>query len=282
MKRKLLAIALVAMMGLTACGKSESSEKEKSDKNENETTTEAETTTEEETTEAETTTTAAEEVTTEAETTTEKSDDADKDKDEKKEEKKSDAKPVEGLSEKYADLDNRSFAYKGKVFTVGVNTLQDLVDAGVPFKESDAANFDNNVNKNHSTAWYTIDISHYSHLQFEFSNYTDGNLKEKECVLSYARWYSIYTPRKDFDEDRNKDIIADLDEAAEVVSFSFPITLTKADLLANSPEPSEQKEAMNSVLYKVDSTVYYGSSGYEFQFEKDSDQLRDVYITWLP
>lgn len=277
MKRKLLAIALVAMMGLTACGKSESSEKEKSDKKETETTTEAETTTEEETTEAETTTT-AEEVTTEAETTTEKADDADKDKDEKK----SDSKPVEGLSEKYADLDNRSFAYNGKVFTVGVNTLQDLVDAGVPFKESDAANFDNNVNKNHSTAWYTIDISKYSHIQFEFGNYTDGNLKEKECVLSYARWYTIYTPRADFEEDRNKEIVADLEDAAKVVKFSFPITMTKADLLANSPEPTEEKESMNSVLYKVDSTVYYGSSGYEFQFEKDSNQLKEVYITWLP
>ena len=206
MKKKLLAIALVAMMGLTACGKSESSEK--SEKKKTETTTEAETTTEEETTEAETTTT--EEATTEAVTTTEKSDEKDEDKD--KDEKKSDPKPVEGLSENYADLDNRSFAYDGKVFTVGENTLQDLVDAGVPFKESDAANFDNNVNKNHSTAWYSIKISDYSSLQFQFSNYTDSNLKEKECVLSYARWFTIYTPLSTFEEDRNKDIAADLDK----------------------------------------------------------------------
>lgn len=278
MKKKLLAIALVAMMGLTACGKSESSEKEKSEKKKTETTTEAETTTEEETTEAETTTT--EEVTTEAVTTTEKSDDKDEDKD--KDEKKSDSKPAEGLSENYADLDNRSFAYDGKVFKVGENTLQDLVDAGVPFKENDAANFDNNVNKNHSTAWYTIKVSDYSSLQFQFSNYTDSNLKEKECVLSYARWFTIYTPLSTFEEDRNKDIAADLDKAAEVVSFAFPITLKKDELLAKCPEPTEQKENMNSVLYKVDSTVYYGSSGYEFQFEKDNDQLKDVYITWLP
>ena len=273
MKKKLLAIALVAMMGMTACGKSDSKEEGKSDKK-TETTTEAETTTEEETTEAETTT---EEETTEAETTTEK---AAEEKD--KEDKKADSKPVEGLSEKYADLDNRSFAYNGKVFTVGVNTLQDLVDASVPFKENDAANFDNNVNKNHSTASYTIDVSHYTHLQFEFGNYTDGNLKEKECVLSSARWYTIYTPHSDYEEDRNADIIADLEEAAEIVNFSFPITLKKDELLANSPEPTEEKDSMNSVLYKVDSTVFYGSSGYDFQFEKDNDQLRDVYITWLP
>ena len=54
MKKKLIAIALVSMLGLTACGNSESSKNEKSEKTAAETTTQAET--EEETTEEETTT----------------------------------------------------------------------------------------------------------------------------------------------------------------------------------------------------------------------------------
>ena len=61
MKKKLIAIALVSMLGLTACGNSESSKNEKSEKTAAETTTQAET--EEETTEAD----AEAETTTEAE-----------------------------------------------------------------------------------------------------------------------------------------------------------------------------------------------------------------------
>lgn len=278
MKKKLIAIALVAMMGLTACGKTESSSKSKKDRSEK--TTSEEVTTEEETTEEETT----EEVTTEEETTEPETEEetTEPESEEATEKKSSSSKPADGIGEKYADLDNRSFEYDGKVYTVGVSTFQDLIDGGVPFKEDDLSNADNNVNKNHSAGWYTVDISHYSHLQFEFSNFTDSNIKERECVLSYARWYTIYTPLSNFDEDRNKDIIEDLEKAEDVVSFAFPITLKKDELLANSPDPTEQNDEWNKVEYKIDSTVFYGDSGYEFQFEKDNDQLRDVYITWLP
>lgn len=41
--------------------------------------------------------------------------------------------PVAGLSENYADLENRSFAYNGQIFTLGESTLQDLIDGGFPF-----------------------------------------------------------------------------------------------------------------------------------------------------
>ena len=276
MKKKLLAIALVAMLGLTACSDAEGSKK-KDKKDKTEAATEAETTTEEETTEAEITT---EEKTTEAKTTTEEKT-TEAEKAEKKDEKKSESKSVEGLGSKYADLDNRSFAYEGKVFTVGKNTYQDLIDAGIPFKEDDLNNIDNNVNSNHSTSWYAVKVSDYSTIQFQFSNYTDSNIKEKDCVLSYARWFTIYTPLSTFDEGRRNDIAEDIERAGEVVSFAFPLTLTKKELLENSPEPTEETK-YNEVKYKVDSTKYYGSSGYEFKFEDDNNQLRDVYITWLP
>ena len=281
MKKKLIAVSLIAMLSLASCGQdagvSDTSSKE-------ETTTEAvteEVTTEETTTEEATT----EEATTEsaAETTTEESTEAttEADKDEDAEKKSSDAKPVEGLSDKYADLDNRSFAYKGKVFTVGVSTFQDLIDGGLDFKEKDLANKENNVNPNHSTEWYVIDLSDYAHLQVQFTNVSDEAMTEKELPLQYLRWYTIYVPRFD-DEERNADIKADLEKASEVVQFSFPLTLTKDELLANSPDYTEYKEGFNQYNYKVDSTKYYRGSGYEFQFDKDVNQLRDMNITWLP
>lgn len=271
MKKKLIAVSLIAMLSLASCGAdpgvSDPASKE-------ETTTEAvteEATTEEATTEA-TTEAATEEST---ETTTEAKDD----KDDK------DAAPapaaVEGLSDKYADLDNRSFAYKGKVFTVGVSTFQDLIDGGLDFKEKDLANKDNNVNPNHSTEWYVIDLSQYAHLQVQFTNVGDEAKSEKELPLQYLRYYTIYVPRFD-DEERNADIKADLEKAAEVVQFSFPLTLTKDELLANSPDYTEFKEGFNQYNYKVDSTKYYTGLGYEFQFDKDINQLKDMNITWLP
>lgn len=52
-----------------------------------------------------------------------------------------------GLSEEYADLDNRSFVYNGTKFTLGESTLKDLIDAGIPFGENDLNNSGNNVNK---------------------------------------------------------------------------------------------------------------------------------------
>ena len=45
-----------------------------------------------------------------------------------------------GLSEKYVDMDNRSFVYNGKKFTLGESTLKDLVDGGIPFNENDLNN----------------------------------------------------------------------------------------------------------------------------------------------
>ena len=38
--------------------------------------------------------------------------------------------PVEGLSDKYVDFENRSFAYNGKVFKLGESTLKNLIDGG--------------------------------------------------------------------------------------------------------------------------------------------------------
>ena len=285
MKKKLIAISLVAMLGLSGCGLTGTSSSSSEASVAEETTAEEATTeaaTEEETTEAATeapTEAETEEETTEAATEEETKEDSDKDSADKG---SASAKPVEGLSDKYVDFDNRSFAYNGKVFTVGESTFQDLIDGGVAFKEDDLNNINNNVNKNHSTSTYTVKISDYSSIQFEFINCTDDSMQEKDCVLSSARWYTIYVPQFADDQKRNDDIIADLEKAAEVVSFSFPLTLKKDDLLAQAPDYTDYSEGMEQYSYQVDSTKYFGGSGYKFEFNKDIGQLEEVYITWLP
>ena len=74
----------------------------------------------------------------------------------------------QGLSEKYADMDNRSFVYNGTKLILGESTLKDLIDAGIPFDESDLNNSGNNVNVNYETERYQASINDYvtMHLLF--------------------------------------------------------------------------------------------------------------------
>ncbi len=189
--------------------------------------------------------------------------------------------PVEGLSDNYADLENRSFAYKGKVFTLGESTLKDLIDGGIPFDENDLNNKGNNLNKNYETSSYTADINDYVTMQFRFINTTGETKTEEECPLSYVRIYHLYVPQPNYDAERNAKITESILDAANIVCFSFPETLTKEQLLENNSENAEQDE-YNNVNYYIDSEVYMGKSGYRFKFDKKTNQLEEMSISWLP
>ena len=285
MRKSIIAAALLAsVLSITACGPTENVNVAEENYDAAEGTTAAETT--EETTEAtteettaETTTEATTVVTTEvttAETTevsavTEVSGD-----DEKKDEKTEESKSAEGFSSTYADLDNRAFGYNGKVLRLGESTFQDLVDAGVPFSEEDLLDADNNVNSGKTSGYYTfhVDDSKYSNLQLVFVNDTDTNIKLKECKLEMARWWAMI-PRPTYDEERNAELKADLEAAAKHVSFAFPLTLTKSELIANSGEPTSEKLGTE---YKNPGEVY---GGYRFTFDTDSEVLQDVSIELL-
>lgn len=189
--------------------------------------------------------------------------------------------PVEGLSDKYVDFENRSFAYNGQVFKLGESTLKDLIDGGVPFDEGDLNNRGNNVNKNYETGRYDVDLNDYVFLQLKFVNVTDGNLTEEECLLSYVRYCSIYVPQPDYEAERNATITEKIFDAANSVCFSFPLTLTKEQLLENSGEGAEQDD-YNNVNYHIASEIYLGGSGYKFQFDKNTNQMKEMTMDWIP
>ena len=142
----------------------------------------------------------------------------------------------QGLSEKYADMDNRSFVYNGTKLILGESTLKDLIDAGIPFDESDLNNSGNNVNVNYETERYQASM----------------NAEISEYMI----------------------------DGAKKVHFSFPTTLTKDELLENSSENAE--EDGKNVKYMIESEVYMGDSGYEFEFNDVTGQLKEVRISWLP
>lgn len=189
--------------------------------------------------------------------------------------------PVAGLSETYADLENRCFAYDGKIYTLGESTLQDLIDGGIPFDEDELNNAGNNVNSNYETDRYTVDINNYASMQFSFINITESNLTEAECLLSLVRWCPLYVPQAEYEDSMNEEIISSINDAASHVCFSFPLTLTKEQLLENSSDATEVDE-YNNVRYRIDSDVYMGDSGYSFKFNKKTNQLEDINISWLP
>lgn len=189
--------------------------------------------------------------------------------------------PVEGLSDKYVDFENRSFAYNGRVFKLGESTLKDLIDGGIPFDESDLNNKGNNVNKNYESSRYTANINDYVFMQFKFINITGDTSTEEECLLSYVRINYLYVPQPDYDAEMNATITERILDAANTVCFSFPATLTKEQLLENNSEGAEQDE-YNNVDYKTDSEVYMGNSGYHFKFDKTTNQLADMTMDWLP
>ncbi len=189
--------------------------------------------------------------------------------------------PVEGLSDMYVDLDNRSFAYNGKVFTLGESTLKDLIDGGIPFDESDLNNKGNNLNRNYETSRYSATINDYVFMQFTFINITDGNMTEEECPLSSVRICFIYLPQPQYEAERNATITENILDAGNSVCFAFPLTLTKEQLLANSSEGAEQDD-YNHVNYYIKSEVYMGRSGYHFNFDKNTDQMKEATISWLP
>lgn len=174
--------------------------------------------------------------------------------------------PIDGLSETYADLDNRSFAVNGKVYTLGVTTLQEMIDDGVPFDEDDLANANNNIDGDSSSQGFKIVLGEYYSAQVFVGNFTSENKTIAECPIC-----EIYLP-------------VDLEESNDILQFAFPLTITEDELVANSGEPTDKDEytsddgdyQSNTYEYKIDSEQYYGDSGYTFEFT--NGELRYVTI----
>ena len=183
-------------------------------------------------------------------------------------------KPAEGLSSKYADLDNRSFVYNGHLFTLGKTTMQEMVDAGVTFK----GNSDEKMNKEVGPASdgddtvhksLTISESDSQSIGCEFINITGSSIPAKECVICYVSAL-LYD---------NRGAAFNVSESG-AVEFAFPKGITREDLYANSGDPTEIDDDLNRVDYLVDSTMFDDDSGYKFFFE--DNKLCEVHMSWLP
>lgn len=260
MKNKKILIGLLAFcmaLPLAACGSSDTSSTEAATTaavTEAETTeavTEAEVTTEaEETTEAEVTT---EEATTEAVTETAA-------------ENGSETAEATGS---YVNFDDMCFYVNGVKYTLGVSTLQDMIDDGVPFDEDDLANAGNNVNSNYQSSGFKIELGEYWTAQVYVLNDSDSGKAASECYIN-----EVYLP-------------VHTDETQDILTFDFPTDITMEELTANAGEPDDSSHYdgdngyySDTYEYIKESETYYSDSEYTFEFTKG--ELTYITITYIP
>ncbi len=255
-----LAVCSAALIGLTSCGAST--------KNTDSDTAESTTTAQESTSETTPAEIAASEVQTEAQ--------------EVSRDYHLDFALVPGLSEQYVDMEKYAFAYNGQVFQLGVNTIGDLLDAGMEFNnadiELDFLNHEMGVNQ--ETVAFNFYINQTVHVRFTGFNPTEHLLPCKECVLSTVEFNLTDTIRNDTSESMVSTIVNGIEEANEILKFSFPMDLRLNDLLEKNPEPSEN-EGVDGVRYMVKSKILY-PTGYYFRFGKDTQIMNHFLMRWLP
>ena len=168
----------------------------------------------------------------------------------------------------WIDFDDMHFFLDGKKYTLGTTTLQDMIDAGVPFESDSLENSGNNVSSN-AQMTFDVQFEDKTFCKIYVLNDTDSGIPANECIIS-----EIYFP-------------VEVDQTH--VSFDFPLTITAADLKASCGEPNEDiftwesddgKHNSEKWEYTRESTVYYGNSYYKFDFY--DGELDTFYLAWLP
>ena len=160
-----------------------------------------------------------------------------------------------------------NFYVNGQKFTLGKTTLQQMIDAGVPFDPEDLQNAGNNVKSNSESECFKIVIDDYYYVRVYFMNDTEDGKAAKDC---FAHEISFY-----------------LGDEQSVISFDFPLDLTMDQLKANSGEPNEDPfhyedgdYISDTLRYTHESDRYYNDSCYEFDFLRG--QLDSVRMTYIP
>ena len=242
--KKIISIILAATMafGIASCSSDDTSSR--NDDDNERVTTEAETEDEDET---------ASETTTEAEEPTEST-------------LREPEGPVE--SEFFTDFENMSFTYNGNTYTLGVSTLQDLIDDGVELSGLDAAS---DIVDSQSTyyAGFSIELIPYRSATMTVANYTDEELPASDCVITSL----------------SVDAIREIPEGT--IEFNFPDLFTTEDLVNSAGEPDNINEFELSdgtpyaiYTYEQSSEIYYGYRRYEYSFE--NGVIDDISMSYIP
>ena len=180
----------------------------------------------------------------------------------------------EEFSGKVVDFDDMHFFVNGKKYTLGKSTLQEMIDDGVPFEESDLKKVDQKIKKNQRqlTGGFRIRLDKFwSALVYVM------NVEDDEKTLAESVIYRISVPSL----DQNYKNEANL-------TFDFPLNLTMDELVkaAGEPEGSNkshydgEKYHTDTYSYKQKSKKFLGSKAFTFEFK--NDVLNKIELDYIP
>ena len=180
----------------------------------------------------------------------------------------------EEFSGKVIDFDDMHFYVNGKKYTLGKTTLQQMIDDGVPFAESDLKKLDQKIKKNQRqlTGGFRIELDKFWSALIYVMNVEDGEKTLAECVI-----YRISVPS-----------LTEKYENKANLTFDFPLNLTMDELVkaAGEPEASNkshydgEKYYTDTYSYKQKSKKFLGSKAFTFEFK--NDVLNKVELDYIP
>ena len=173
---------------------------------------------------------------------------------------------------KFVNFDEMNFYINGVKYTLGKTTLQDMIDAGAPFKDGELDNAKNNVKSHYQSSPLKLDIGSGYNVSVYCFNETDSGKPMNECYIN-----EIY-------------IHININSASEQtkLTFDFPLSLTMDDLKANAGEPTEKpyhnednpKYTYDYLEYTKKSTKFMNRNRYRFEFT--NNKLQGFYMTYIP
>ena len=183
------------------------------------------------------------------------------------------AAPVTGGN--YVNFDEMNFYIKGKKYTLGKTTLQDLIDDGVPFQDGELENAGNNVKSHYQSGYIKLDpgVKGY-YVWIEVFNDTDAGKPMSECYVNEI-YYDVTSLVKD-------------GEKQNFITFDFPLDLTMEQLKANAGEPTGRtyhnednpKYIYDTLEYTKKGTKFMNNNRYSFDYT--NGELRNVVIVYIP
>lgn len=170
------------------------------------------------------------------------------------------ATPVPEEDVKYVDLDHQHFYVNGTEFVLGKTTLQDMIDAGVPFDKVDLEDANNNLRKNSRSLSFGIPFSRYWSAYLYVMNDTNAGKRVNECYISEINYH-----------------VSDEGQAQDILRFDFPFDLTIDQLKENAGEPDDENHSestygiYDTLTYKRASKRYFvADTRYQFEFKNGS------------
>ena len=173
---------------------------------------------------------------------------------------------------KYVNFDEMNFYINGQKFTLGKTTLQDMIDAGVPFKDGELEDAKNNLKSKYQSAPFKVDIGKNFNCYIYVFNDSDSGRPANECYVNEVSFHGSYTKG----------------ETQNVLTFDFPLNVTIEDLKANAGDPTEKpyhneddpKFIADYLEWTKQGKKYMNRNRYRFEFY--NYELRNVTITYFP